>query len=168
MAQHIFRKKSLERISSPEQLNDYIRVADPPVWMLLGAVILLLVGVCAWGVFGRLETVISAAAVAKDGVATVYIKEENSSVREGMTVRINGNEFIVSSVSAEPVAVSGDLPDYALHVGDLQRGEWVYEALLEEKLPDGASPADDVGLADGVYRSEIVTERVSPISFVVN
>lgn len=33
MAQNgsIFRKSSLERISSPEQLNDYIRVASPSV-----------------------------------------------------------------------------------------------------------------------------------------
>lgn len=29
MSDQIFRKKSLDRISSPEQLNDYIRVANP-------------------------------------------------------------------------------------------------------------------------------------------
>ena len=34
MSDQIFRKKSLDRISSPEQLNDYIRVANPGIWMI--------------------------------------------------------------------------------------------------------------------------------------
>ncbi len=155
MAQNIFREKSLERISSPEQISDYIRVANPPVWMMLGALLLLLLGICAWGVFGQLETVISAVAVAENGETTVYIKEENSAVQEGMTVRINGKDFVISQLSAEPVAVS-DISDYALHIGELQTGEWVYEAVLNEPI------------TDGVYLAEIVTEQVSPISFVVN
>ena len=49
MEQSLFRKKSLDRISSPEQLNDYLRVTNPTVWVVLGAVILLLLGVIVWG-----------------------------------------------------------------------------------------------------------------------
>ena len=37
MSDQIFRKKSLDRISSPEQLNDYIRMANPGIWMILTA-----------------------------------------------------------------------------------------------------------------------------------
>ena len=48
MDNQVFRKKSLEQISSPEQLNDYLRVTNPAVWLLLTAVILLLVGVLIW------------------------------------------------------------------------------------------------------------------------
>ena len=33
MNREIFREKSLERVESPEQLNDYIRVASPGVWL---------------------------------------------------------------------------------------------------------------------------------------
>jgi hypothetical protein len=40
----LFRKKSIERISSPEQLHDYMRVTSPRLWMLLAAVVLLLAG----------------------------------------------------------------------------------------------------------------------------
>ena len=48
----IFRKKSIERISSPEQLHDYIRVTTPGVWLVLIAIIILLVGVviCIQGI----------------------------------------------------------------------------------------------------------------------
>ena len=52
MANSLFRKTSLDRVSNPEQLNDYIRVTNPSVWMIMCAVILLLTGVCVWGVFG--------------------------------------------------------------------------------------------------------------------
>ena len=51
----IFREKSMERISSPEQLNDYIRVTTPSVWLVLAAIILLLVGMLAWSVFGTVQ-----------------------------------------------------------------------------------------------------------------
>lgn len=52
-AQGIFREKSLERVSSPEALNDYIRVTTPSVWIVLAAAVLLLVGMLSWSVFGR-------------------------------------------------------------------------------------------------------------------
>ena len=46
---NIFRKSSLDRISSPEKLNDYIKVSNPSVWIILGAVAVLLVAVIIWG-----------------------------------------------------------------------------------------------------------------------
>jgi len=53
----IFRKKSLDRISNPEQLNDYIRVTSPSVWLVLLALVILLIGILAWGVLGKVEAV---------------------------------------------------------------------------------------------------------------
>ena len=51
----IFREKSMARVSSPEALNDYIRVTTPSVWILLGALVVLLVGMLAWSVFGTVS-----------------------------------------------------------------------------------------------------------------
>ncbi len=34
MEDPIFRKKSLDKLSSPEQLNDYIKVTNPGVWII--------------------------------------------------------------------------------------------------------------------------------------
>ena len=48
MDNQIFRKESLDQISSPEQLNDYLRVTNPAVWLVLTAVILLLAGMLLW------------------------------------------------------------------------------------------------------------------------
>ena len=51
----IFREKSMERVSSPEELNDYIRVTTPSVWIVLIALAVLLVGMLAWSIFGTVE-----------------------------------------------------------------------------------------------------------------
>ena len=55
MKNSIFRKKSMDRVSTPEQLNDYIRVSSPGVWILLAALLLLLAGFIIWSIFGRLD-----------------------------------------------------------------------------------------------------------------
>ena len=54
-ANGIFREKSIERISGPEALNDYICVTRPSVWIVLLALVLLLAGMLAWGIFGTVE-----------------------------------------------------------------------------------------------------------------
>ena len=50
---NIFRGKSIEKVTGPESLNDYIRVTTPSVWIVLGALVLLLVGMLTWSIFGR-------------------------------------------------------------------------------------------------------------------
>ena len=54
MNNSIFRQKSIDRISSPEKLDDYIRVTTPSVWITLAAIVILLVGAIIWGIFGEL------------------------------------------------------------------------------------------------------------------
>ncbi len=51
----LFRKKSMDRISSPEELNDYIKVTSPSVWMVLLAIVVILAGVLVWGVIGSVD-----------------------------------------------------------------------------------------------------------------
>ena len=51
----VFREKSLDRVSSPESLNDYIRVTSPSVWVALIALLILLTGILMWSIFGKIE-----------------------------------------------------------------------------------------------------------------
>ena len=157
MENRLFRQKSIEQVSSPEQLNDYIRVSNPSVWMILTAVIVLLTGVCIWGVFGHLDTTVGCVCISDGGRNVVYIKEAQiASVTEGMCVTVGGQEYKIRSIGTEPVSVGGNFSEYAMHIGNLKNGEWVYEATL------------DAVLTDGVYAAEIVVESVKPMSFVIN
>ena len=157
MKEQVFRKKSLDRVSSPEQLNEYIKVANPGVWMVLAAIIVLLTGVVVWGCIGHLETTLSAVLVADGGETVIYVKEADAeTLKSGMTVRAGEQEFTISEISAVPIRVDTTFPEYALHLGDFTEGEWVYAVGVNG------------GLADGVYKAEIVLERISPISFLLN
>jgi hypothetical protein len=60
MEQSVFRKESLERVNSPEQLDEYIRVARPSVWLVVGALALLLLGFGIWHVVGSPEVSLTA------------------------------------------------------------------------------------------------------------
>ena len=75
MNDKIFRKKSVDKMSSPEQLNDYIKVTSPGIWMVLAAIAILLAGVCVWGIFGKLETKLTVAAESRAGQTVLYVKE---------------------------------------------------------------------------------------------
>lgn len=50
----IFREKNLERISSPDKIDDYIKTTTPGIWIVLIAVLLILAGAIVWSVFGRI------------------------------------------------------------------------------------------------------------------
>jgi len=154
---NLFRQKSLERISSPEQLNSYIRVSTPSVWLVLIAVVILLVGVCVWGVFGHMDTTLDAVAVSSGGTVIAYLHEDEvEKVSADMPVTIDGKGGRIVSVSERPILVDDTFDAYALYVGELEKGEWVYELTL------------DIECEDGVYTARITTGSVAPMSFVLN
>lgn len=157
MNNRIFREKTIARISSAEELNDYIRVSNPSVWMVLSAVIVLLIGVCVWGIFGKMDTRIPAAAVVKDGTATFLVGETAAGKMDpGKTAVIQDREMVILAVSDQMIPVTEELGAGVLHMGQLQPGEWVCPVTAACDLPDG------------VYMGEIIAEQISPMSFVLN
>ena len=84
MQNQLFRKKSLERVSSPEQLQDYMRVTSPAMWMVLGAVIVLLAGLLILASVGHLETTLPAQAGQQAKPPVKGIERPENSPAEGM------------------------------------------------------------------------------------
>ena len=159
MKESLFRKSSIDRISSPEQLNERIRVANPGVWMLLTGILLILVGICVWGIFGRLNTVLPVGAVTDQGQTVCYVKEENrDQIHAGMEVTTEAGSSVVAEISLQPCSVDAGFPEYLRHVGSLSEGEWVYAVTLKEPLGEDGS----------IFRADIVIESIAPMTFVVN
>ena len=150
----LFRKSSMDRLKSPEQLNDYIRVANPGVWLVLGAIILLLVGIVIWGVFGTVESTVDTGVLVENGTITCYVGEADAArLSSGMEITIGETTGLVKTISTQPVQVEDS---YLLHLSNLSEGDFCFAVIIEAS-----------GLADGTYAGEIVVERISPISFVV-
>ena len=143
MQSHLFRKKNVDRISSPERLQDYMRVTNPGVWMVLAAVIVLLAGLLAASALVKVETTVEAKGeIAQAGgeVVMTLTPQAGQAVREDMPVRLAGQDGRVAYVYESD-------------------GETIVKAELDKAAE--ALPA-------GTYDVEIVTETLSPISFLLN
>jgi HlyD family secretion protein len=70
----IFRKVALERLSSPEQLDQLMHVTSPRSWIALGGLGILLAAVVVWSLVGTIPTRIQAQGVLirPGGVFDVY------------------------------------------------------------------------------------------------
>ena len=152
-------EKKLRKVDSPEQLNQYIKLSNPGVWILLIAIVVLLIGVCAWGFFGKIDTKITTVAISGDYNSYVYIKEADlEKIKNGMNVEIvnNENKYKIVEIETTPEKVTDELSEYARHLGNFQIGEWVYKCKLNSSL------------REGTYGANVVVESIAPMVFITN
>lgn len=153
----IFRKKAVDRVASPEQLNDYIHVTSPAIWMALVGIIIILIGAIVWSAFGSIYTNVEAAGTVTGGNLVLYISTaDREDVEEGMPINVNGHKTVVREISKEPVEVTDSVNRYIRDTSGLSVGDWAY--LVEA----------DTDLSDGVYSASITVESIHPIKFVIN
>lgn len=163
MAASIFREKSLKRISSPEQLNDYIKVTQPSVWVALAAAAVFIAAVFIWSVTGTLPTKVGAVAVESAGGLTCYLSTEDaSSVAPGMSVELStGERGTVTAVGDLPLspeeASQGLTSDYA--IDNVVTSAWNIPVQIE---------VEGTLEAGHLYQVYITTDSVSPISFLLS
>ena len=63
-----FRKSSLEKISSPEQLDEMMQITNPREWIVLVAFLLLTITLMMWSIFGIMrDTVDGMGILVKEG-----------------------------------------------------------------------------------------------------
>lgn len=157
MEKEIFRKKSLDRVNSPEDLNSYLRVTNPPIWFGLIAVIALLVGVLVWGIFGKIETKANGVIVVGANSMVCYVSERDVvSVQPGAVVRVGKDEYSVLAVDEDAAPAEDKLNAYCMNLGGFSKGEYIYAVTLDSYPKEGN------------HACRIVLERISPISFLVN
>jgi len=132
----LFRQKSLDRISSPEDLNKYLKVANVSAWMVLVSVIVLIVGLLVWSATGEIVTKTSVVARVKDNVANIVHTGEigNKPLAEGMEIEIGSQKSTLDSVVKD-----------------------VY---------DRYNATAYIDVPDGQYEALITVERDSPLSYL--
>ena len=121
----VFRQKTLDRISSPEQLTDYLKVTSPGVWIVLVTAILLLAGLIVWATIGDLETTEKANIVVTNNMGSIT-SDTPDHYKEGMTVRVNSKEYTISLIDVTEYGFS-----YACFDTDLPDGEYRAEVVTE-------------------------------------
>lgn len=111
MNDSIFREKSIQKVQSPDNLNEYIRVSNPGIWILMVSIAFLLVGLCIWGCFGQLHTQVQGQARCENGVVSFLLPENNAAgVQPGMTAQLGGQTGTVSQVSGDVCTIETEQP----------------------------------------------------------
>ena len=160
MNDKLFRKSSLDKITGPEQLDDYIRVASPSLWVMLGAVVVLLIAVLVWSVTGTLPTTLSLNGVGNGGTVVCYLPpEEAETLSPGMAARAGDAQGTVSQV--------GELPLSRAEVSAALESDYLAENL---GLSDWNVPVTLAvpGVPEGLCPVTVTVDAVRPISFILN
>ena len=127
----LFRQKTMDRISSPEDLTDYLKVTNPGTWIILAAVIVLLAGLFVWSCVGTLETTAAAAVVVEDHTAVVVLTDSGN-IDEGMILRVSSEQVKIAGVQAD---------EYGRNIGkaEIMLPDGTYEGIL---VTDQIHPID--------------------------
>lgn len=137
--EELFRKESLEKVKSPDSLDNYIQVTSPSIWVVLISVIVLLIGFCFWSVFGNVNNSVSTIVRVRNGTAVCFVLINNrDTVTEGMKVRFKNSEGLIEKIE------NGSEDSY-------------YATLSGIYVID-----------DGYYEGEIILKQYKPISFIIN
>ena len=128
MNEQIFREKILNRKQSPDDLNDYIRVAGRNTWILLIAVFLLIVGTLVWGITGRIDSTVDAVAIVSDGIMVGAARSSDLlQLKSGMKVIMDCGECTIEGLDAEKGMFYGH--------ADLPEGQYQASVVVESHRP---------------------------------
>ena len=158
MQNGLFRQKSIERISSPEALHDYMRVTSPRLWMILAAVVLLLGGFIAYASTAKMENTMPI----KVTVETYHMTEEETQ-GEARDVTIVYSSLPEDQMNQIKKGMKLRLLKETGTVSWLTSG-------VQEGLVEVGFDMDPLNypLNDGEYDAELVLESSTPVSFLWN
>ena len=157
----IFNKRASERLNSPDDLDKFVRVTNPSVWLLLGACIVLLIGLLSWGFFGFVETHEKLSGCVVAGRALCFADaSQHTDIVAGDEAMVEGKHLKVKSVSPKPLSRE--------EVETLLGSEFLSDTLVENRwayLIDFEGDAS--GIMEGVpVTFDITTDSVAPISLI--
>jgi hypothetical protein len=158
----IFTKKASERLHSPDDLDEYVRVTNPSVWVVLAACTCLMIGLLAWGFLGTAETSVSAYATCAKGEVICFLPAEKASkVHVGDLANVGGELMEVASVGTVPLSRA--------EVHESVGSDYLVSTLVEDDWTYVVSFEGDGGQAfqEGVPLSAtIAVENIAPIRLI--
>ena len=129
MDNQIFRQKSLDQISSPEQLHDYLRVPNPTIWLIMAAVVLLIAGAWLWSSLATTNTFVSGTADVSNGSMVIRVDDPQMTdlVKAGMKVLVGDSTEKISSIGH-----NADGSSFAVAETELADGTYTAKVILRQ------------------------------------
>ena len=158
----MFTKKASDKLRSPDDLDEFVRVTNPSVWLVLAACAALLIGLVAWGVLGTAETSVGATGACVKGETICFLPDSKaSSIHIGDIANVGGEQMKVAKLSTVPVsrAEAREIVGNDYLASTLVNDDWSYVV----HFSGDNAPTFEEGIPLGVT---ITTERIPPISLV--
>ena len=179
----IFREKSMEQLSTPEQLTGYLRVTGPGVWVVLTGLVILLACLLVWGVFGRLISTVTAPAEVENGTVYCYVLQNDLRLSDkDANKKKTDNQAAGNQAADNKNTDKKEVDKIDINIGDVHMQADPKDAEIvtldssfePELYSSGYLSADKkvviltckTTLKDGFYDAEVVTDELKPISLL--
>ena len=152
-----------KRLRSPDDMERYLKITNPSVWIVLGACAAVLAGALVWGFFGSVSVRVQTFGVCKDGRTFSFLTTEDAGkVHAGDTAMVAGIKMKVSNVSTIPKSreEANDLTGSNYLTDTIMPQTWGYSCSFESE--SGENPPEMVPL-----NVQITTNVIRPISLIL-
>lgn len=86
-----YRKKSLARLSSPERLDEMMKVINPKSWLILIAFVSVIIAGIVWGIFGHIPIAIEVKGQSVNGAIELIDSPEPGRLKE---LKVNRGDIV--------------------------------------------------------------------------
>lgn len=158
MAQGLFRKVALDKLSSPEQLDQLITVTTPRAWFALLAIACILVTSVLWGIFGSIPTKVYGQGVIANSFGIYNII--NSSSGQISDIRV----VVGDHVKKGEVVARIDHPQLSEQINNLKTELKQLKKLDENGIKEGDDKNIGSELADLFSLTQQITEAKAALT----
>lgn len=153
------------RITSPEQIHDYIRVTSPGVWIVLSAILAFFAGLFIWIFAGSLEISFTAPVYTDGQISRAFLTSEQfSRLKTDMHARIHNTNITGEIINLssnvlnhnEIINITG-LKNFALMGLDENDNDKYFQAQIKFSRP----PLNEINTA------VFIIDSVKPLNFLL-
>jgi hypothetical protein len=166
MEKPIFRQTALERLSSPEQLDQLVRVTQPLGWLALLALSLVMLAAIVWGILGRIPVQVEGQGIllSSGGIHDI-VSPASGQVTDlfGQTGDVVQAGLIVASIAQEGQAFVPVTSPYTGRILELKVDKG---SVVEKGTPllsiESLNPEGSVDLVAVIYTAPAEGKKIRP------
>jgi len=147
-----FRKSALEKLSTPEKLDQLIKVTSPKAWIVLLTVAIILGTGIAWSFFGEIKTKLNVVGVLLGGEIYEVVATSN-----GQLIDLNVN--IGDVIEEGEIVATIEQPELLLQIGEVKASLVERNFDLQQLL--------SFGNKDSQIQGELIKQKRSAIELQV-
>lgn len=170
MNKPIFTQKAMKKLRTPDDMEKYVQVTNPGMWVILGACAALLLGLLAWGFLGTVSVTIQTRGVYADGKMFCLVSPaEYDMIRIGDKANIGGTSWTVTECNIVPItrrqAVSFLGSEYLANL--LMKEDMAYQVFLSPDESVSWLLEDDPDMSDVPFYIVITAQSMRPIDLIM-